>query len=586
MNKEKELSNIPENHVELNENILNSINLLVEAAKKTSKEEEISKLEEEIQVLETAKEQYSQEIKKEFELDKKNLNDKVQVVKKVVNQKIGRYRTKIESMNQRLEEYEQDVKEQQAKMEEEKRQLEELETLPKTRENMLKKVELEWAITAYQEYLEFMYEEIDDLKSSIIETKEKIRELKQTAHEELDEDVRRFNSKYNIEYGNTKPTYTNNELIVKLNDALKAKQEELEFYKKDPEKLGNEIIDTMKSGEDKEVISEKLENLTSLIGGKVSGIINLDEAKNLEEQFNILQEEKATVENRLNENNYIMQDALTNDQELIQKYTEDLESYKQELAKLQEQLEVHNKQRNLPKMKRKLKDITKVIKDTKKQQERIEKYSKPKSREFARMVISLEKEKAKLETEIKELEEKPKITFTGEIKREIEDYKKRIETRERKKIELTQKTKEDYIDLKRKAEDEELLQAINEDIEILIQKENALTEHDPFEVTDGILKDYEKLLNKNEKEEILTFYDAKDILVEKIKSSEFAQKASAAISGIKTLFTKSKNPESNFDYGQIVDNVTANMVPGYYIDQDNSMSESYEAENAGPAVRK
>ena len=299
MNNERDLNNNPKNDIELNENILNSINLLVEAAKKTPRKEEISKLEEESKELKTEKEQYSQELAEEFEMDKKSLNDQVQAVKKVVNQKIGLYRTNIESMSKKLEEYEQDVKEQEAKLEEEKRQLENIEKLPKTRENMLKKAELEWGIIAYQEYLEFMYGEMDELESSIIETKEKIRRIKEKAHEELDRDLQRFNSKYNIEYGNTNPTYTNSELLVKMDETLKEKQEELDFYQKDPEELGNEITEAMKNGEDSEIIRVKLENLTSLIGGKVNGIVHLEDAKNLDKLIEMLQKEKETVDSIL-----------------------------------------------------------------------------------------------------------------------------------------------------------------------------------------------------------------------------------------------------------------------------------------------
>ena len=61
------------------------------------------------------------------------------------------------------------------KMEEEKRQLEEIEKLPRTRENMIKKAELEWGIIAYEEYLEFMYNH-EEHKSFNFDTYQKIRD--------------------------------------------------------------------------------------------------------------------------------------------------------------------------------------------------------------------------------------------------------------------------------------------------------------------------------------------------------------------------------------------------------------------------
>ena len=562
MDNEKNLNEVPENNISLDENIVNSINLLVAAAKKTPREEEITRLEQELKELETKKEEYTQELEEEFKQDKKNLNDKVLVVKKVVNQKIGLYRNNIESMTLKLEEYEQDIKEQESKMEEEKRQLEELEKLPKTRENMIKKAELEWGILAYEEYLEFMYNEVEELKSSILITKEKIQKLKERVHAELDKDVRMFNAKYNIEYGNSNPTFTNNELLIQMGEEINKKEEEINYYKQDPETIKAEIIEDMKNGVEGKVVREKLETLTSLIGGQVTGIIDLKEIETFGKQLEKLAEEKSNVEKRINEDNYIDQEAVTHDKELMDKYKEDMKTYHQELKRLEDQLEIHEQQRELPRMKRELRSIEKFIKKADSQQKLMRKYGKERAASFSRIVTDFEKDKRILEQEIKELEEKPKVTFTSEIKREINEYKTRIKTRERKIAELSKKTDADYIDLGKKSEDLFLLDAINYDIEVLKDKQQALNEHDPYQLIEQIIDKYQEKTLENQEEEIFSFKDATKALVEKIKSSEFTRKSKNAISNIASIFKK-KTQKEEFDYNQLTDNVS-NAIPEEY----------------------
>jgi len=580
MNNELTTNNITEAKIELSENTLNSLNLLVEAAKKTSKEQEINALEQELAQLKEEKTKKEQELDAELEQDMRELNAKTYAIKHSVDKKNGVSRTNLDIMKKRLEEYEQDFKEQEEKMQNEKRQLEEIEKLPQTRENMLKKADLEWGLIAYTEYLDFIEEEIEELKGTILELEAKVKASEKEAYDEINKHVIQFNKKYNVEYGNKNPTIDNHPIMLVLNTAIQDKEAEVEYYKQDPEELKNEIVEAMKNGDDPKVIKQKLNTLTSLIGGKVSGIIDFEQLNTLEEQFAKLQEEKINVETRINEDDYINVEARKEDEKTIEQNKKDLEVYQQEINKLEEQLKLQEEKRKIPAMKRHLQELNKHIKTEKSELEFVRKYGKEEAIRKEHLIRKYIIERQQLENKITQLEDIPKLTFKTGIKHEIVEYVKKISKCEKEIEELSIKTDEDYIDWDRKNEDLLQLEVINQDINVLTEKRNALGEHDPYEITEDILKEYQIKKKQADKEEIFDFKEATQHLIDKIRSLEFKEKAISAISSIASVFKK----KERFDYEQIIDNVTESMneVEENVKDSEESIEKGPQYSELGP----